>query len=110
MPADRDTKAEIFAERARAALDRKRHPDGKRWTQKDLADAVGAMPNTVNGWLNRRVLPPAPTRKQVAQVLGVPDVWLDGETDDLGYSADAQLGMGATVRESFSPNPTFRRR
>jgi transcriptional regulator with XRE-family HTH domain len=110
MAADRNTKAEIFAERARAALDRKRHADGKRWTQKDLADAVGAMPNTVNGWLNRGVLPPAPTRKTVAQALGVPSEWLDGETDDLGYSSDVSLGMGGNVREPFAPNPTYRRR
>lgn len=112
--ADRSAQAEIFAERVRLALDRKRHPDGKRWTQKDLADAIGAQPNTINGWVNRGVLPPTPTRKAVAQALGVSLEWLDGETDDSTphpeYAIPVVPGAAFPVRERFEPNPMYRRR
>jgi transcriptional regulator with XRE-family HTH domain len=106
----RDRHAEIFADRVRELLDKKRHVDGKRWTQKDLADAVGAMPNTVNGWLNRGVLPPLPTRKVIAQVLGVPIEFLEGETDDPGMVQKNASRIDLAHREAFTPNPAFRRR
>jgi transcriptional regulator with XRE-family HTH domain len=98
---DRERLSAIFGERLRLARERKRHPNGRRWTQADLANALGAKPNTVNGWENGRGLPPKPTRMAAARVLDVPVEWIEGETEDPSLS---------TTTEAFAPNPAFRRR
>lgn len=102
MPGRMST-ADIFADRVRLTLDRKRRPDGKRWTQKDLALAIGAMPNTVNSWLNRGVLPPAPTRRLVAQVLGVPVEYLEGDESEPSMVSEPSA-------QYFAADPVLARR
>lgn len=74
----------MFSERLRQARQAKRHQNGKRWTQRDLASAIGANPNTVNGWENRGVVPPGPTRHAIAHALGVRLSWLEGSGGKTG--------------------------
>jgi transcriptional regulator with XRE-family HTH domain len=72
----------IFGERLREARRRKLHPDGRPWKQLELAAAVGAGANTVNGWENGRAIPSVPAQQALAQVLGVSREWLLGESEE----------------------------
>lgn len=74
-----DNEPESFGNRVRSSRQRLRMPDGRRWTQGDLAKAVGVERNTVSRWENGGMLPKDPAIIAVlARVLRVSTDWLLG--------------------------------
>lgn len=68
-----------FGDRVREARQRLRTPDGRRWTQGDLAEAVGVERNTVSRWENGGVRPKDPDLlARLARTLRVSTDWLIG--------------------------------
>jgi transcriptional regulator with XRE-family HTH domain len=72
----------VFGDRVRQGRERRESLTGKPFTQADLAKALAKARNTVAGWESRGTIPPAHTRRRVAQALDVNPEWLDGLTDD----------------------------
>lgn len=69
--------SDSFGERVRAARQRLRNSAGRRWTQGDLAGAVGVERNTVSRWENGSVLPREPAvLAALARTLRVSTDWL----------------------------------
>jgi transcriptional regulator with XRE-family HTH domain len=74
-----ENEPESFGQRVRSSRQRLRMPDGRRWTQGDLAKAVGVERNTVSRWENGGMLPKDPAIIAVlARVLRVSTDWLLG--------------------------------
>lgn len=68
-----------FGDRVREARQRLRTEDGRRWTQGDLATAVGVERNTVSRWENGGVRPKDPDLlARLARTLRVSTDWLIG--------------------------------
>lgn len=68
-----------FGSRIRQSRQRLRMPDGSRWTQEDLALAVGVERNTVSRWENGGMLPKDPAIiATLSRVLKVSSDWLLG--------------------------------
>lgn len=68
-----------FGDRVREARQRLRTGDGRRWTQGDLAEAVGVERNTVSRWENGGVRPKDPDLLgRLARTLRVSTDWLIG--------------------------------
>lgn len=77
MIRDRKGDAGSFGERLRASRQRLRTPHGRRWTQGDLAAAVGVERNTVSRWENGGILPKDPAvLAALARKLEVTTDWL----------------------------------
>lgn len=55
-------------------------------TQKQLAEAIGVIPATVNGWLFNRYKPSAYTMSKMARQFGVPF----GELEDIFFGGDEE--------------------
>lgn len=82
--------AESFSERVRSTRQRLRTDTGRRWTQGDLAAAVGVERNTVSRWENGGVMPKDPaTIARLARTLGVTTDWLIGEPAAIGTPTTA---------------------
>jgi len=100
---------ETFGERVRAARGRLRTAAGRRWTQGDLASAVGVERNTVSRWENGGVRPKEPaTVAALARVLRVSTDWLiagrpAGESAGLpaGRISDAAQHRGVPTSASM---------
>jgi len=92
-----ENEPESFGHRVRASRQRLRMPDGRRWTQGDLAKAVGVERNTVSRWENGGMLPKDPAIIAVlARVLRVSTDWLLG---GLGIPHHVQGGPESVIME-----------
>lgn len=83
-----------FGERVRVARQRLRTAEGRRWTQGDLAAAVGVERNTVSRWENSGVLPKDPAIvTKLGRTLRVDVPWLlrGAETDSDATAAEADV-------------------
>lgn len=99
-----------FAENVRVRLDTKRRPDGRRWSQSDLAAAVGVERNTVNALLNRGAVPRDPAvLAKVAETLGVSLEWLIGTSaGDSAVEQQQRPERASGGDEAFTPNPSLK--
>lgn len=87
----------VFGDRVRKAR------KAKDWTQKDLADAIGLKAeDSVGAWETRGVVPPDPTRRAVAAVLGVTYEWITGADALMVRETDVEAG-GTTYYQSAIP-------
>lgn len=97
-----------FADRLRASRQRLRTSDGRRWTQGDLAAAVGVERNTVSRWENGGILPKDPAvLAALARNLKVTTDWLlDGFTPALrdGAEPGSALKEGASSGRGYRPD------
>lgn len=90
-----DAAPQGFGERVRERRRGLRHADGRRWSQTDLANAVGVTTNTVSEWeRGRRPKDPAVVTR-LAQVLGVEVGWLLADERRRAL-ADAFVSYGPT--------------
>jgi transcriptional regulator with XRE-family HTH domain len=68
---------QAFGDRVRMSRERLRTPDGRRWTQGDLAKALDVKRNTVSRWENGGMLPKDPAViASLSRVLHVSADWL----------------------------------
>lgn len=96
-----------FGDRVREARQRLRTETGRRWTQGDLAAAVGVERNTVSRWENGGVRPKDPDLlARVARTLRVSTDWLIGTAAPPGPAdagaATSHVREGA-ARDGRSP-------
>jgi len=71
--------SEGFGRRLREARERQRHKSGRRWSQDDLAEALGVAKNTVSEWERGRPPRDLAILPRIAEALGVDVSWLLGE-------------------------------
>src|SRR5580698_10194568 len=72
-----DDEGHSFGDRVRISRERMRTPDGRRWTQGDLAKALDVKRNTVSRWENGGMLPKDPAIiAALTRVLHVSADWL----------------------------------
>lgn len=105
---------ESFGDRVRFSRARLRRPDGHRYTQNDLAVAVGVERNTVSRWENRGMLPKDPHMiATLARVLRVSVDWLVGGIESASVlrgvsdrmSEETVVKYGDRVRAEDLPSP-----
>jgi len=83
-----DVDGQSFGDRVRLSRERMRTPEGRRWTQDDLAQALNVKRNTVSRWENGRMRPQDPAIiSALARVLRVSAEWLLA-----GFDRDALIG------------------
>lgn len=100
----------LFGARVREGREAKRKDDGKHWTQRDLADAVGVDENTVGNWESGRTEPSIPTKRAVAAALGVLFEWVNGEieSDYRVVTVDRSATVVRDESRSFYQSPPQR--
>lgn len=94
--------ADSFGERLRHSRQRLRTSLGRRWTQGDLAEAVGVERNTVSRWENGGILPKDPAvLAALARTLRVSTDWLlDGLSAATGVSpTQSAVDPGSALHE-----------
>lgn len=85
-----------FGDRVRRARQELRHEDGRRWTQGELAAAVGVERNTVSRWENGGVQPRDTEQlARLARVLRVSVEWLVSGGPRVASGAAGAAGRGA---------------
>lgn len=88
-----DDGVESFGDRVRRSRERLRTPEGRRWTQGDLAKALDVKRNTVSRWENGSMLPKDPA--MIAALARVLDVTTDYLLAGLGdQKAVSTTGIG----------------
>ncbi|MGI8510160.1 MAG: helix-turn-helix domain-containing protein [Gemmatimonadaceae bacterium] len=109
MIRDEKDGAGSFAERLRASRQRLRTSDGRRWTQGDLAAAVGVERNTVSRWENGGILPKDPgVLAALARPLKVTTDWLlDGFAPASPDAVEPRSALkeGANAGRGYRPDP-----
>ncbi len=95
-----------FGERVRLSRQRLRTSSGGRWTQGDLAAAVGVERNTVSRWENGGILPKDPAvLAALARTLRVTTDWLlDGFTPAPGGSGAASPALKEKTEKPYRPD------